>query len=1325
MLLILATIQCQSWTEAHLPLSIASLALLATQPDGYYPFQVVNLLGMYRSLGGHIGADLWYRLSYASMHAYLLLANLNAQSREILDDLKDMLLFTQERRLLSIQKVRNVKLEDLKEIPEHNRLSSVAREFKYDINEPLFVLRAIFWLIWRPMIPIYIIDSLLNIASVGSSVLNSRILHIIDLPSEHSWYEGYLMLLLTLFVNILTRQFGRIQSRVNDESDRVRKAIELELFRLPLTNDGLRKQHTIENARRKIRFLLKIRFIWFMFNIMETISNQLSVYIAVYTFTLIGTNSSSSAAATISNADMFQIKMLMDHLLSKVNSLFYGLRSLQQIVKHNYQLEKVLKGDFVNTLPRFPIKPTNQEDLTSNSGASIVLKDCDFVRRSKIPVLRGISLNVKAGELVAVVGKTGSGKSSLLLSVCGEIEKTKGTGAVFGSITLIEQSPWIMNDTVRENILFGRAFDKDRYNRVIEACALTSDIKVWTNGDKTMIGERGINISGGQRARLALARTVYSKADIYVLDDPLSAVDAHVKRVILDNVIMDSGLLGGRIRVVAVNDEKLLPYFHQVVRLDDGRASVTQQEPQEYLTVADKLLAGKKYFNYNDAASDVSSTAAADSFPTSPTIEVGIGNNHRVNNSARSESGSKLDERPKSNKKSITGVNKNNIGLDSSNAHDEVKNNSTSKIHEWNKWDNMRYVLNICGITTLAAMGLSGFVRPIFSFIIDGYKLKFLKSNRHGGNASNDAVLRYMRMSMLETIVRDILCRAENFVKQTAANTHFETRIKSLFIDNLIHAPLSFFDSKTWFDVSREFRKSTESVSRGIPNFVLRELSGILEVVLAVYRVALNAPLLLLSIPLLSYHGNRRVSHFQPLKISLEKVKYDLSATNEKTNSAIRNGQRLIRLLGLEPYFTKQHMEGEDILNKIHIPYCALKELSRLTSSAWGLFSESMFKVCILAQNHLLGHSISSGGLVTFSHLAQTLISNVTRVTELPSRLLSFNEGIDLFRHYLDMDRDDYSSTDAVKPPANWPSAGKIEFRNFSVKYRSDLEYALKDINLTISPGEKIGIVGRTGAGKSSLSRAIFRLISKDTCEGAILIDGRDIFSIHISDLRPKIGTIPQESTLFSGSFKKNLDPLLEYTIEDMWAALVKCNITEFVEPKRDMSKQGGSHHDDYNDEYEEQTKEEIADWDRMWKESGWITRIFLLLFVEKPKLEPRINRKVEHGLDKWVGHHGSLSDGQKQLFSLCRLLMRRSKVIVLDEATAEVDLETDKEMQKLFRSEFKDCTILTIAHRLETIMNSDRIIVMDEGRVAEFGPPKELIEQGGMFAELVKANEF
>ncbi|KAJ2655367.1 hypothetical protein IWW48_005570 [Coemansia sp. RSA 1200] len=1008
---------------------------------------------MYRSLNGDIGGDIWHQVLYVSMHAFLLVANLDTFGQGILNDMQRLVAYTQERRLVSLRNTRDIELDDLDELPERMRMGSVANEFKYDVNESAFVVRAIVRYAWRAMLPIYIVEAILGIAVVATSLLNTRILHFLDMPAAYTWHGGYSILFLGLFADILVKQFGRIKVYLEGESDRVIQALNLELFRLPLTNAGLRKERTISEARSaateirycigdlqpvigklagiisvivaiysyigwfvlvpalvevtmiSIEWLMKrylghefdwrpvstshtfsanveeifrnikaikmfgwervyadpelqkhwqseenvggilpwyapiVRLSWKLFSYVSMVTTELSVYLAVHLYTA----TSAGSTHAISSADMFQLDMLIRDLNKIYESVKWRYGSFTALIYQTYTLEKALKGDFVSSLPRYPLGSVEGEKELDSPKPSVTLEDCDFSLVTDEAVLEDISFNAQDGELVAVVGKTGTGKSSLLLSICGEVEETKGTGAVFGTIAFMEQAPVIINDTIRENILFGRKYDKEHYNQVIEACALTEDINAWKKGDRTVIGDRGIKISGGQRARLALARTIYSKADIYVLDDPLSAVDAHVKRHILDNVIMDSGLLGGKLRILTVSSEKLLPYFNQVIRLDQGKAAVTKQVPQIY----------------------------------------------------------------------------------------------------------------------------------------------------------------------------------------------------------------------------------------------------------------------------------------QPLTTAISDVKD---------------------------------------------------------------------------------------------------INDMTVVLEIPRKFHSINKGIDILRHYTGMERDGGPDEDTVEPPSNWLSSGKIELRNFSMKYHEDLEYVLKNISLTINPGERIGIVGRTGAGKTSLCRAIFRLANKKTCEGSILIDGYDISTIRISDLRPKLGTIPQESTMFTGSFKQNLDPLMEYTIEDMWAALIKCNMVELVEPKRDRTRDRsiGSYSD-----YYESIKRDIADWDEEWQRSSWMKRIFLWMYVAKPKLPSGGNPKEIYGLGKSIGDYNRFSDGQRQLFSLCRLLMRKRKIIVLDEATADVDLETDKEMQKLFRSEFRDSTVLTIAHRLETIMNSDKIIVMDKGRVVEFGPPKDLIDQGGYFSELVKANEF
>ncbi|KAJ1938445.1 ABC transporter C member 13 [Kickxella alabastrina] len=295
------------------------------------------------------------------------------------------------------------------------------------------------------------------------------------------------------------------------------------------------------------------------------------------------------------------------------------------------------------------------------------------------------------------------------------------------------------------------------------------------------------------------------------------------------------------------------------------------------------------------------------------------------------------------------------------------------------------------------------------------------------------------------------------------------------------------------------------------------------------------------------------------------------------------------------------------------------------------------------------------------------------------------------------------------------------------MKYRSDLGLALKNINLTIRPSEKIGIVGRTGAGKSTLVKSLFRLMHGNN-SGSILIDGHDIAAIGVGDLRPRLGIIPQESTMFSGTFAENLDPLMEFTKKDMWLALKKCSMADIVQPS--LNKVDGADDDIscdmVNSDASDGQIQALQDWEERWQISGWLMRFVRLALNKRPQLVVKPGFIKTHPLDKMASDGDiGLSGGQRQLFSLCRMLMRKCKILVLDEATANVDLETDGSMQELIKKEFNECIVLTIAHRLETVMNSDRIIVMERGEIAEIGAPQDLLKNGGLFADLVRTNDF
>ncbi|KAJ2432074.1 Multidrug resistance-associated protein 1 [Coemansia sp. RSA 2531] len=360
-------------------------------------------------------------------------------------------------------------------------------------------------------------------------------------------------------------------------------------------------------------------------------------------------------------------------------------------------------------------------------------------------------------------------------------------------------------------------------------------------------------------------------------------------------------------------------------------------------------------------------------------------------------------------------------------------------------------------------------------------------------------------------------------------------------------------------------------------------------------------------------------------------------------------------------------------------------------------------------------YNIRAGDVAEFRDNCGAISWKIETISSLPTRTFKLLAEINDFRNLAERDAEAPYVIDSCRPSVQWPPNGKIEFRDFSMKYGADLNYALKNVNLTINPGEKVGIVGRTGAGKSSLAKVLFRLINENT-SGSILIDGQDISEFGVGDYRPRLGMIPQESSIFSGSIRRNLDPLNQFDVEGMWAALVKCNLSELVSSK--VISSNGSEETEYE-------KDQIRKKEQ-WQNAGWLKRVVLFVLKKMPTTLDSVEQLKFNGLDKSVKScFRSFSSGQQQLVGLCRVIMRKRKIVVLDEATANVDLETDKSVQELIRKEFSDCTVLTIAHRLETIMNSDRIIVMDKGTIAEIGTPEELLAKDGMFAQLVKTSDF
>ncbi|XP_069839782.1 multidrug resistance-associated protein 1-like isoform X2 [Dendropsophus ebraccatus] len=872
----------------------------------------------------------------------------------------------------------------------------------------------------------------------------------------------------------------------------------------------------------------------------------------------------------------------------------------------------------------------NVEALDSTSRNDIVVCDGTFTWSSTDePCLRSINLSVQKGSLVAVVGQVGCGKTSLLSALLGEMEKVMGKVALKGSVAYVPQQTWIPNATFKDNVLFGRPLDKDWYDNVIQACALLPDLKILSGGENTEIGEKGINLSGGQKQRISLARAVYRNCDVYLLDDPLSAVDAHVGQHLFEHVIGPNGLLKGKTRILVTHGVSFLSQVDVIVVLSDGRIS----EVGTYTELLEK----------NGDFADFLQTYAL---------------------TAEQNDESHLESNKESSKGKAGDVKVTDVRLRKEMASEAVEETTerdadAGKLTEADIALTGRVKLSVY-MEYCRIMGKWYLLMCAVFFIIQ--QLSALGHNYWIGLWADDPPVngtqQHTSMRLAVYSILGVVQALGIFIASAAiivGGVSVSRQLHSKLLYSIMRSPLSFFERTPSGNLTNRFAKEMDTIDNIIPQMLMLIIIMSLTILEILLVIAIATPLAAVAfVPLgLLYFFLQRfyVATSRQLKrldaVSKSPLYTHFNETLQGVNviRAFREQDRFIQDNNLRLNTNQRFYFSSFVANRWLSVRCDL------------LSNFIVFTVAIVGV--LFRESISAGlvGLAVVNSLRLTgvLKEAVHTATDMETNSVS----VERVKEYCDLEPEAPWTSAHDSALTEWPHAGRIEFQNYGLRYRKDLELALKKVTASIQPGEKVGIVGRTGAGKSSLTLGLFRILEPAT--GAIHIDEKDISKLGLHELRSKITIIPQDPVLFCGSLRMNLDPFDSYSDEDIWTALELAHLKSFA--------------------------------------SG---------------LPDGLNHICSEGGE-------NLSVGQRQLVCLARALLRKTKILVLDEATAAVDLETDDLIQSTIRKEFQDCTVITIAHRLNTIMDYTRIVVFDKGEIVEFDTPSRLLESKGLFYSMAK----
>lgn len=1024
---------------------------------------------------------------------------------------------------------------------------------------------------------------------------------------------------VTLFLMVVNSLFMTWQEKFQ------KKLMESKDNRMKLTIETLRNMRVLRFQGWEMSFMSKILHLRKVE--MQWLKNYLYSSVVIEFFYGIGPT--LVALFTFGSCIYMGIPLEMGQILSAL-ATFRVLREPIYLLPDTLSLlvqAKVSLGRIASFLSLDELQDNGLEKLPlGSSDTAVEIINGNFTWDNSLSTttatLKDINFKVSHGMKVGVCGTVGSGKSSLLSCILGEMPRISGEVKFCGTKAYVAQSPWIQSGTVQENILFGKNMDRQRFDQVLEACCLKKDLEILPFGDQTVIGEKGINLSGGQKQRIQIARALYHDVDIYLFDDPFSAVDAHTGSHIFKEVLL--GLLSGKTVIYVTHQVEFLNAADLIVVMKNGSAV----QVGKY----DDILVPDSEFIQLVGAQNVALPSTLNNNMEAPISA------HNTRVLIRTES--------------VIGKVDNEGGAAGSAPSAQLvkeEERESGRVRFPVYW---KYITTAYGGALVILVILASIISQILQ-IVSNYWLAWATPSLKDAKP----VIKGSTLMIVYASLAFGICLCTLVVNSLVVVTGYKTAtiLFKEMLKTIFRAPMSFFDATPTGRILNRCSTDQSAVETRIPTLIENLISFTILLVGTITVMSIVAwEVLVIFIPLI-FASIWYQQYYMPASRELSRLSRVCEAPVIQYFSETISGITTIRSFDQQSRFQPIYMNIVDAYSRPEFQVAAAMKWLLMRLDAFCCITYTLLLVLSMYFRHSIDPAITGLAVTYGLTLNSNLLGVIWCLCHLETKMIS----VERILQYMTIPSEAPLIIQENRPDSSWPSRGEIDIHNLQVRYAPHLPLILHGVTCTFPAKMKIGIVGRTGSGKSTLIQALFRVVEPTT--GCIVIDGIDISSIGLQDLRSRLSIIPQDPTMFEGTIRSNLDPLEQCTDAQIWDTLEKCQLGDEV-------------------------------------------------------------RKMDRKLDSFVHENGeNWSMGQRQLVCLGRVLLKKSKVLILDEATASVDTKTDNLIQHTLKHHFSDCTLVTIAHRISSVLDSDMVLLLSHGLVKEYDSPARLLEnKSSSFSKLV-----